>query len=186
MRKFNALTVILIASALTRDADCQTSENRLLDSVVPKFYDLSIRVDIDERVFNGTVAIDVHVNRNVSIVQMHNIGLTITEKVIVKSMTNDNIASESNNILYDNATEIMNIELDRMLSAESDYRLILSFSGLIHSDMKGLYMSTYYDGGVKWGLCECVNKHVCLLVIFVVIIVELNEHVDGLKVIWEV
>lgn len=145
----NALIVLFIAATLARDVHCQLSQNRLSDNIIPRIYDIFIRVDIEARVFSGFVAIDVHVNRDVSIIQMHNIGLTINDKVLVKSVVDNSTIAESINILYDNATEIMNIVLDRTLLADSDYRLTLSFTGLIQSDMKGLYLSSYYDGGVK-------------------------------------
>jgi hypothetical protein len=98
-------------------------------------------------VFNGNVIIDVHVNSAVSTIQLHNIGLEINGKVVVNNATDSSIVSESINISYDNTTEIMNIELDQTLLADSDYKILLSFKGPIDVDMKGLYMSTYYYNG---------------------------------------
>lgn len=149
---FNALIVLFIVisiSTFARRVHCQSSQNRLSDDVVPKVYDLFIHVDIDNRVFSGHVAVDVHVNRAVPSIQMHNIGLDINGKVLVDAATNSSLSAESTAIQYDNTTEIMNIVLNRTLVADSDYRITIMFSGRIENDMKGLYMSTYYDGDVR-------------------------------------
>lgn len=149
---FNALIVLFIVISLlytVHHVQCKKSENRLSDAIVPKVYDLFIKVDMNSRVFNGNVTIDVHVNNAVSTIQLHNIGLVISDKVVVENATDNSVVSESKNISYDNATEIMNIELDQTLLADSNYKILLSFNGPIEFDMKGLYMSTYYDGEIK-------------------------------------
>lgn len=149
---FNALCVLFIVISLLYKAhhvQCKKSENRLSDAVIPKVYDLFIKVDMNSRVFDGNVIIDVHVNSAVSTIQLHNIGLEINEKVVVNNATDNSFVSESINISYDKTIEIMNVELNQTLLADSDYKILLSFKGPIEFDMKGLYMSTYYDGEIK-------------------------------------
>ncbi|XP_070503481.1 aminopeptidase N-like [Chironomus tepperi] len=154
MREFYAASIVLyiVVSLLytVHHVQCKKSENRLSDAIIPKVYDLFIQVDMNSHVFNGRMIIDVHVNSAVSTIQLHNIGLVISDKVVVNNATDNNIISESINILYNNATEIMDIKLDQTLLADSDYKILLSFNGSIEFDMKGLYMSTYYDGEIKY------------------------------------
>jgi aminopeptidase 2 len=141
MRRFYNFTTIFFFLFSFTSIDCQNY--RLSNVIVPKHYDLFIRTDLDLHTFSGNVTIDVHVNNETSLIQMHNIGLTIIGKVIVSS------GAESNAISQDNVTQIMSIHLNRALPANSDHLITISFSGRIENDLKGLYMSTYYDNVAK-------------------------------------
>lgn len=150
LRQFYSTVIFLFIAVLVQlpgHVYSQSSGYRLSGNVTPTIYDLHIRADVDFYSFTGNVTIDIHVNRATSTIEMHNVNLTISNNALVKSSDGDEFKSVY--ILYDNATEIMIIGLDRPLPANSNYSITISFGGRIENDMKGLYMSSYYDGSAK-------------------------------------
>lgn len=155
MRQFHSTVIFLFIvifaiCKLPSNVVCQNeNEYRLPDTFTPKIYDLSIRVDIGLHSFNGSVTIDARVNRATVSIDMHKQNLTITEKEKVQVHRNGILEAESVMIQYNENTEIMKIILNQTLSANTDYNITIKFNGRIEYDMKGLYMSSYYDGNVK-------------------------------------
>lgn len=120
---------------------------RLSNAVTPTYYDLNIHVEVEGYSFNGTVTIDVYVNRATSVIEMHSYGLTINNgTAFVKS---GELETKSTYILAWNDTEKITIGLDRTLAARTNHSITLSFRGRLTEDMRGLYLSSYYNGTVK-------------------------------------
>lgn len=138
---FSAIIFLFVASRV----NCQTNNVRLSNSITPSLYTLAMTVEVDFYSFNGTVTIDFRTTRAVTEIEMHSKDLTINFATI----KSDTIVTNSTYILAWNETEKITIGLGRSLPARSNHSITLSFRGRIASDMKGLYMSSYYDGNVK-------------------------------------
>lgn len=140
---FSAVIFLFIAS----NANCQSSNVRLSDSVIPLLYTLAMTVEVDFYSFNGTVTIDFRTTRAINEIEMHSKGLTIDRNKA--RIISDSLETNVTYILYWNDTEKITIGLGRTLATRTNHSITLTFSGRIATDMKGLYMSTYYNGGIK-------------------------------------
>jgi hypothetical protein len=140
---FSAVIFLFIASS----ANCQSSNVRLSNSVTPSIYTLAVSVEVDFYSFNGTVTIDFTTVRSISEIEMHSKGLTIERNLA--TIKSGSLETNSTYILAWNDTEKITIGLGRTLPARTNHSITLSFKGRIASDMKGLYMSSYYNGEVK-------------------------------------
>jgi hypothetical protein len=147
MRQFCTSVIFLFIVAVAY-VQCQSTSFRLSDAVVPKIYDLFIQVDVDFYSFSGNVTIDVEVKRATSTIELHAINMTITNNTALVNSGED-VQFKSVYMLYNNESEIVTIGLDRILAANTNHSITLWFSGRIEYDMKGLYMSTYYERNVK-------------------------------------
>lgn len=144
---FSFVIFLFIASSCVKSQTQNGNVNyRLSNAVIPSFYDLNIHVEVDFYSFNGTVTIDFYTNRAVNVIEMHSVGLTISGKASVKSGA---LESQSTYIFYWNDTEKITIGLDRTLAARSNHSITLIYSGRLKEDMKGLYLSSYYNGTIK-------------------------------------
>jgi hypothetical protein len=140
---FSAVIFLFIAS----NANCQSGNVRLSNTVTPSLYTLAMTVEVDFYSFNGTVTIDFTTVRSINEIEMHSKGLTIERDVA--TIKSGALETNSTYILKWNDTEKITIGLGRTLAGRTSHSITLKFRGRIASDMKGLYMSTYYDGEVK-------------------------------------
>ncbi|KAG5671811.1 hypothetical protein PVAND_001986 [Polypedilum vanderplanki] len=151
MRQFYSSVIYLFIIFTSPLTNGQNTNYRLSDAVTPSAYDLFIQVDIGFYSFNGNVTIDIHVNKPTSTIELHNVNLTISNSsIFVKSVDDDEVKFESVYLIYNNESEIMTIVLEKPLTANTNYTITLAFSGRIEYDMKGLYMSSYYDKNIKY------------------------------------
>lgn len=143
-RQFCSFVIFLLVSF----ARCQSINYRLSDNIIPHAYDLFIQANVDFYSFSGNVTIDIEVKKSTSTIELHAINMTIVDnKVLVNS--GNGVEFSSVFMMYNNESEIITIVLDRALAANTNHTITLSFTGRIEYDMKGLYMSSYYDGNVK-------------------------------------
>lgn len=114
---------------------------------MPSLYTLAMTVEVDFFSFNGTVTIDFRTTRSTSEIEMHMKGLTIDgDRATIKSGALETISTY---MLKWNETEKITFGVGRTLPGRTNHSITLSFKGRIANDMKGLYMSSYYNGNVK-------------------------------------
>lgn len=103
-----------------------------------------MKIDVEEQVFSGSVDITLEVLNTTPILDLHYKDMQI-ENV---KLTDNNQVFELVNLSYSDETEILGLQYDEL--SPGTYKLSMDFNSKIRTDLKGLYLSTYFDGsGVK-------------------------------------
>lgn len=130
-------------SLVARDETESPWLNWRLDSLVrPSHYKLSLTIDVDEEVFEGSVEIDISVGRPLNYLILHSKDLTITEAGVYTSSNNKSVSSSKGQEYKPNQFWI--IPMERIL-VTGDYVARLQFKGKLSHSMTGLYVSKYTD-----------------------------------------
>ncbi|XP_059610227.1 membrane alanyl aminopeptidase-like [Phlebotomus argentipes] len=129
------------------------AEYRLPTNVVPESYDLTITPYLfaegqkAEWTFDGEVSINLRANVDgVNTIVLHAVDLEIdhTQTSLRQGAVPGNLIS--GNPTYDTATAKLTYSLTTTLTRDVIYTLSITYTGLIHNDMRGLYRSTYREG----------------------------------------
>lgn len=110
---------------------------RLTTHYTPSHYSLTLRLDVEKRLFDGVVAIDGRLNEDAAEVRLHAADLVIHAASIngrdaLTVIEGDEVALTSETLME-----------------AGDYRLELSFSGRISEAMHGIYASTFQHDGAE-------------------------------------
>lgn len=105
----------------------------------PVHYDLEMRIDVDEQLFSGLVMITIEVVEPTRVIELYYKDMTISSVKLLLNGIEMTIESQT----YSEETEILRLEYPDTL--EGPYKLLLEFNSKIRTDLKGLYMSTYFD-----------------------------------------
>lgn len=135
----SSLFLICLVSILA-PCDAQiTNRYRLSGNSRPQHYNLQMKIDVDEQLFTGSVDITLEVLQRTTVLDLH-----------YKDMELANVHLTDNNVVfalveqnYSEETEILSLEFPEL--PIGSYKLSMDFSSKIRTDLKGLYMSTYFD-----------------------------------------
>lgn len=136
------------------------NEIRLPRSVVPSFYRLKLRVDMDQFLFFGSVEIYVDVVSDTDFIVLHVNSLSIDpENVLLllqeerKEEEDDEWEDEQESLKRTTASpnhDLFILETHEVLRRGSKRRIVISnFNGTINDDLRGLYRSVYKDHAGK-------------------------------------
>lgn len=144
-----------VSSATTRDPRSPVEERgqerwtdiRLPRSVLPFFYRLTLRVDMDQFTFSGSVQIDVTAVEETDLIVLHMTSLTIDPKdVFIAEDLEDGRRESLRRVTVSPLHDLYILETRRMLRQGSKHRVVITgFSGVISEDLRGLYRSVYKD-----------------------------------------
>lgn len=132
-------------NVLVRQTNCQnTTDIRLSTNVRPFNYEIHIKVDIVKREFTGVETIHVQVyDESTDLIELHVLDLEIESLRILHNDSDVEVAIMPTE--YFEETEKLLIKFSENLALGSSYRIHVEFKGKLKNDMKGLYISSYYD-----------------------------------------
>ncbi|XP_072037203.1 aminopeptidase N-like [Amphiura filiformis] len=161
---FTAIIICLIVitahgSAAGRKQSNGGAENlkgmRLPTSLKPSLYDVRLRSDFVNFIFDGVVSIDVECHEKTNVVVLHCSELTVTD-VAMSSPDAPHPTWESNPALdgkpkFDEENQFLIFKLQKPLSKGSKYTIHLKFSGPLQQDYVGYYATPYNTtSGTRW------------------------------------
>lgn len=115
---------------------------RLPAHIIPKEYTLLIESDLVSQTFTGTVTIDVNILKNTDKIYLHSKNLTITNAFIgVKRKKNEEDISFVPKIKEQKKDDVIILQIPKKI--QGLWQVSISFSGLIHDDLRGFYISKY-------------------------------------------
>ncbi|XP_022081849.1 putative aminopeptidase-2 isoform X2 [Acanthaster planci] len=119
-------------------------EIRLPLSLIPEHYDLTIRTDLTEFVFNGTVDILFECKEKTSIVLLHSKSLNFTEGVTEITRINDGpTPTRTKEPWIYEPHDFVVVELNSYLTVGEKYNLHMEFQGPLEADLRGYYRMSY-------------------------------------------
>ena len=121
---------------------------RLPRTVLPSRYDLTLEPNLERATFTGTVAIDVEVTDTVDAIWLNAAELAITSAAIEDAAGSQTPISDIT-LLADQ--ERLRLGLAQVIPS-GQYRLLLTFDGILNDKLHGFYRSTFQD--------EQGNEHV--------------------------
>lgn len=124
---------------------------RLSHDVIPSNYNLTITPDLKKWTFFAVVKITVRATaENIKNISLHAKDLTLeNNNVQVYPVKNSSIQLFGSIGPSNNLTELVTIHLNDKMDKDTDYILIIRYSGNIRDDLTGFYQSTYMEKGVK-------------------------------------
>lgn len=122
------------------------SDIRLPRDIVPSYYDVQLRVDLDTFVFTGSVDIHVTVKHNTPYIIIHSHALNVSQgDVVVQDLETRAKKAIHRHILVP-VNQFHVLQLDNHLEASKKYLIrFAKFSGALQDDLRGLYRSSYRD-----------------------------------------
>lgn len=127
---------------------------RLPRAVVPRHYDLTLRVDLEAFVFTGAVNISLRAHQATRYVVLHRADLNVTEDAVRMrrvAETSGGRGGSRRDLAIQRQFEVRQnqfhvVELEEKLVKGVSYVLELGhFQGAIRTDLRGLYRSSYRD-----------------------------------------
>ena len=123
------------------------SDIRLPGALVPSFYNLELRVDLERFVFTGSVEIDVQCVETTYYVILHVHALKVTRSEV--SVTD--VERGTREEIYKHTSVPVNqfhvLQTANSLQAGRRYKIRFGkFTGKLKDDLRGLYRSSYKDG----------------------------------------
>lgn len=100
-----------------------------------------MKIDVDAQEFTGSVKIDLEVFTTTNIIQLHYKDMTVENIQLVPRNSVEVIPGLPG--VYSEETEILSVPFSGELLGQ--YTLSMDFNSKIRTDLKGLYMSTYFD-----------------------------------------
>ena len=118
---------------------------RLPKSLIPRHYDLRLKIDLTNFVFSGSVNMSLHVNASTRYVMFHRSSLlAIREKHVKMVPVGPFPRRRIKRQFYEKRYQFHVLEMNAVLPVGSEYSLqIGDFGGRIIQNLRGLYKSTY-------------------------------------------
>ncbi|GMH22038.1 hypothetical protein Nepgr_023881 [Nepenthes gracilis] len=136
-------------------------QTRLPKFAVPKRYDLTLKPDLVDCTFSGSVQIEVTIIEETSVLVLNVLELSIHESMFTDSYGKQYRPSD---VVVDVDDEILVLVFDDVLSVGNGV-LEFKFSGVLNDYMKGFYRGTYLEGGEKKNMAntqfEAVDARHC-------------------------
>ncbi|XP_055696663.1 aminopeptidase N-like [Lutzomyia longipalpis] len=129
----------IISKDLSSDDDLQY---RLPKTSRPFHYDLHMKIDVDEAKFYGSEVIHINVLQGTDEIAINYKDMDVDE-FSIGLLDADFLSVPLIQHTYNNVTEILRLRFPQLIPGE--YSLSLDFNGTIRDDLKGLYISTYFD-----------------------------------------
>ncbi|XP_077992209.1 aminopeptidase N-like [Glandiceps talaboti] len=126
-------------------------EYRLPGTLEPKSYNLKIKVDLDQFVFDGNVAITFNCLVQTDIVLIHSKELDIERDSvqITRILDNQDVPLSGEPELYPD-TQYLAVKLSSTLTVGQQYVISIIYRGQLQDDLIGIYRSSYTNAtGVK-------------------------------------
>ncbi|KAL3511647.1 hypothetical protein ACH5RR_024364 [Cinchona calisaya] len=136
-------------------------QTRLPKFAVPKRYDLTLNLDLEDCKFSGTVSTDISIVEPTKFLVLNALELVILDASFTCSDKHKHIPSD---IVVDKGDEILVLGFDEYLSTGNGI-LEINFSGTLNEQLQGLYRCTYVDGEEKKNMVatqfEAVDARLC-------------------------
>ena len=120
------------------------SDIRIPKDLVPSYYDLELRVDLDKFVFSGSVDIHIEVKRSTAYIIIHSYSLNISQAdVMVQDLKSKKVWPVKRHVLVP-INQFHVLEMEDYLDFGAKYLVRFGkFTGLLQDDLRGLYKSSY-------------------------------------------
>lgn len=125
---------------------------RLPNNTVPISYDINFqtRVDIEDFNFNGVVRIGIITREASSSITLHHRQLTIVSALLWTTDLTP-VTVPVNDPIYVTETELLTIPVLITMPNNTEYTLVITYSGILRTDNGGLYRSSYViDNQRRW------------------------------------
>ncbi len=113
---------------------------RLPEYIRPKSYHLFIEPDLEAQTFSGNVTININIGKKSDVVYLHAKDLVIGEVFI-----RQNKLVLIPQIKYINKDDTIELSLPKKI--QGSFEVSISFTGIIHQDLRGFYLSTHQING---------------------------------------
>lgn len=142
----------------------QSSSIRLPDSTYPLLYDLKLSIDVESSTYSGSVLIYVNVtsanSRSIALnyheIEVENVFIYLASDTTNRNLLNGTRPNPNQQIIeFQTAEDLVQFE---------GYVLRMDFRGAIRSDLKGLYMSSYFINGIRRFASSLVKYSLQLLI----------------------
>ncbi len=122
------------------------SNIRLPDHLVPSFYTLELKVDVDKFTFEGSVDIKIEMKQSYEFVIVHVNSLDITgSRVLVRNLENNEEVEIMEQIPV-KPNQFYVLRMAEPLAQKKRYLIRFGeFKGTLQDDLRGLYRSSYKD-----------------------------------------
>lgn len=118
---------------------------RLPSDSYPIHYDLNLEINVDQASYIGNVAIRINVtSANVNLIALNYHDIQV-DNVIISKTSGENLLDRINTRVSSQIIEFYTTES----LAVGEHLIQMDFRGAIRSDLKGLYMSSYWINGTK-------------------------------------
>lgn len=132
------------------------NDSRLPFNLKPYLYDVNLRINVYDKVFNGTASINFKCLKTISFAVIHsdpNLGYDFSAVKIYELMYNDQLGQmlQIKNITYNTFYSYFIFHLDNSFKFMSNrnYRIIFgNYNSTITNNLKGIYYSTYVANNV--------------------------------------
>ena len=122
------------------------SKIRLPDNLVPSFYELKLKVDLEKFTFEGSVDIQVDVQKTYEFVIVHINSLDIVGSLVVVKNLETNEEIEILERIPVKPNQFYVLRMAEPLMAGNRYLVQFGkFKGNLQDDLRGLYRSSYKD-----------------------------------------
>ncbi|XP_033120518.1 aminopeptidase N-like [Anneissia japonica] len=115
---------------------------RLPRDLIPSHYDLFVRTDLEQFVFNGSVTINFMCEKKTNYVLLHSKNLLIDRNSAMVTDSNGGMLTIVDIQMYP-INEYLLVELAEEMTADMQYSLSLHFSGTLTDTLNGYYRSSY-------------------------------------------
>ena len=127
------------------DTGLKTSNNAdylLPKTFIPKNYDISFKVDLDEFKFYGTVNIDIEALEETDKITLHSKNLRI-KRIELKDSKHRLIQIDT--VYFDEKRDFLTIPTRTNLKSSQRYNLLIKYEGRLEDETDGFYRSSYLN-----------------------------------------
>ena len=123
------------------------NKHRLSKNVIPKRYELSLDVDLDNFSYSGNEVIFIDVKKSTTIIQLNAAELTI-DKCFIRNKDKNKLGAE---VVYEEKIECITFIFSTEIHP-GEWELEITFNGKIRDDLRGFYKSKFLDenGNEQW------------------------------------
>ena len=151
------IQLFLLLNVLFHQSVNGDKDIRLPKSIIPVHYNIGIVPDLADGSLQGYVHLEFFVQSPTDRIILHGLNLAVIESSVIvtplpNSNENDLNLRETPNRLaiifpvqYNSTREFIIIQLASKLKDNSNYRLVLNYTGTISTNLKGFYRSDYVD-----------------------------------------
>lgn len=146
----NLLLIFVLIGVICSSSPLVSASIRLPTTTYPINYKLSLNIDVDAASYSGSVAIRLNVtNENVNLIALNYHEQVAVSDVLIYLASDGTQSNLLSRINPQATTQIIEFTTNSTLVPYSEYVLRMAFEGAIRSDLKGLYMSSYWINGTR-------------------------------------
>ena len=123
------------------------NKHRLSKNVIPKKYELSLDVDLDNFSYSGNEIIFIDIKKSTTKIQLNAAELTI-DKCFIQNKDNNRLSAK---VVYEEKIECVTFIFPTEIHP-GEWELEITFHGKIRDDLRGFYKSKFLDekGNEQW------------------------------------